>query len=103
MPKLHTMVQRIPGHQDEAPNILFGFNLLAPSITSDSLKTNPAGELLNTSAFKPITKVFALANIKCLKLVATIYNGFDSNTSDSYASSDRQFMEFEKVETNTSK
>ena len=68
--------------------IFLGSYPLANSITSDSLKTNSFGKFLNTSAFEPITKVFALADVKRLKLMTSVYDGLDSNTGDSNATSD---------------
>lgn len=80
---------RVPNLREKELNNVSGCVTLALPVTSNGLKTNSMGELLNTSAFEPIAKVFALTDIECLKLMASVYNGFDSNASDSNAPSDR--------------
>lgn len=43
-------------------------------------------------------QVFALADVKSLKLVATVHNSIDASPGDSHASPYREFAQIEKVE-----
>lgn len=53
---------------------------------------------MHAAALEPFTQVLALADVEGLKLMAALYNRFDTNSSDSHAASDRQFAELKEVQ-----
>lgn len=53
---------------------------------------------LHAAAPEPFTQVLTLADVECLKLMATLYNRFDTNSGNSHATSDRQFAEVKEVQ-----
>lgn len=53
------------------------------------LKLHSLCKLLHASALEPLVEILALTDIKRLELVTTINNGFDTDSGDSHASSNR--------------
>lgn len=54
----------------------------------DCLKANPSGKFLHSASIEPFVQVLALTDIKCIELVAPIYNGLNADSGHSNTASD---------------
>ncbi len=67
------------------------------AIAGNGLEHNPFRAFAQTSRFQPLMNIFALANVKSLKLVAAVHNGVNASARNSHTSSYGEFAKIEQM------